>query len=232
MLRDMNKDLDFVYEERENSAGFHLMIAQKWRRFGEPKKLHHPLVYAALEYRMSIERIVFELYALMKQLKYVSMEQEKKLENLHSVITQIMEITENSKYLRRMLLFHSILFNDESQLSGKLAVPDIGLLKKHWHSLSDFCHKRISPHSSWESVEYVNKGYELLNVVENYLWEIKVKNNFGLYRMDSWQPEVLELADDFINSKIDEESIKTRLRLMKPVILARCNNRNITSGVS
>lgn len=221
----MNKELDFITSKRENSASFHLMIAQKWRRFGEHQKMHHPLVYAALEYRMSIERIVFELFALMKKLKIVSKEEEKKFDKLKNIIAQIMEIVENSKYLHRMLLFHSLLFENESQFQGKLAVPDIKVLNKYWHSLSDFCHKKINPDTSWESEEYVDSGYKLLNEVENYLWDLKVNNYFGLYRMDTWQPEVIKLADDFINSKIDEKAVITRLRIMKPIILARYYKR-------
>jgi hypothetical protein len=221
----MGEELEFINTPRENSANFHLMTAQKWRRYGEPKKLHHPLVYAALEYRLAIERIVFELYALLKRLRKVTIEEEKRLENLSSIITQIMDITENSKYLQRMLEFHSILFSDETHFKGELAVPKIRLLKNHWHALSEFCHKRINPHSSWESKEYVEKGYKILNEVENYLWEIKVEKHFGLYRMDTWQPEVIKLAEDYINSKIDKQAVKTRLNLMRPVILARFRKR-------
>ena len=74
----MGKELDFLETKWENSAGFHPMIAQWWRWFGEPQLPPAPLVYSALEYRISIERIVIELYALIKSLKYIGDEDSKK----------------------------------------------------------------------------------------------------------------------------------------------------------
>lgn len=221
----MSDELDFIQSNRANSAGYHLITARKWRLLGEPKLLHSPLVYSAFEYRMSIERIVFELYALMKKLKFVSEEDAKKLEKLTSVITQIMELIGNSKYLYRILMFNSMLFDSDTNSRGKLAVPDISKLKKFWYSLSDFCHMKINPEDSWLSKKYVMDGYALLNDVEKYLWEIKVEKQFGFYQLDAWQPEVIELAEDYVNSKIDENSVRTRLLLMKPVIVSRYKNK-------
>lgn len=217
----MEEELEFIQESRENDAGFHLILGQKWRRYGEPKLLHNPILYSSIEFRLSIERIVFELYALMKRLRFISEEDAKKLEKLTSVITQIMEIVGNSKYLYRILKFNSMLFDDDSKLIGKLAIPDINTLKNFWYSLSDYCHMKINPENTWLSQDYIKEGYKLLNEVENYLWDIKVRKHFGFYRFDTWQPEIIELADDYVNSKIDEESVKTRLMLMKPVILSR-----------
>lgn len=219
----MNEELKFIQTDRGNSAGVHLVLARQWRLFGEPKLLHSPLVYSAFEYRMAIERIVFELFALMKQLRYVSEDEAKKLEKLTSVITQIMEIIGSSKNLYRILMFNSMLFDSDTNSLGKLSVPDIGKLKKFWYSLSDFCHMKINPENSWLSEGYVKAGYILLNDVEKYLWEIKVEKQFGFYHMETWQPEVVQLADDYVNSKIDENSVRTRLSLMKPVIISRYN---------
>jgi len=217
----MEEELEFVKEERTNSAVFHLILGQKWRRFGEPKNLPNPIVYAAIEFRLSIERIVFELFALMKKMRYISEEDTQKYEKLTSVITQIMDIVGNSKNLYRILKFSSMLFDDDSRLRGKLAILDVNKLKNYWFSLSDYCHMKVNPENTWFSKEFIEKGYHTLNEVESYLWEIKVQKHFGFYQIETWQPEVIELADDYVNSKITEESVRTRLRLMKPVILSR-----------
>ncbi|HAB50714.1 MAG TPA: hypothetical protein DCE80_00815 [Ignavibacteriales bacterium] len=217
----IEEELEFIKEQRANDAGYHLILGQKWRRFGEPSKLPSPIVYSSIEFRLSIERIVFELYALMKKLKYISEEDAKKYESLTSVITQIMEIVGNSRNLYRILKFSAMLFDDDSQLIVKLAIPDVNKLKKYWYALSDYCHMKVNPENTWLSKEFVKKGYEILNEVETYLWDIKVRKHFGFYQMETWQPEVVALADDYVNSKIDDESVKTRLMLMKPVILSR-----------
>lgn len=54
-----------VKKPRDVKANFHVELAQSWRRYGEPKLLHSPLVYSAFEFRLCIEKIVFELYYLM-----------------------------------------------------------------------------------------------------------------------------------------------------------------------
>lgn len=217
----METEIKFINDKRENSAGFHMMIAQKWRKLGEPKLLHNPLIYSALEYRMSIERINFELYALMKSLNFISKDEAKKLEKLTNIITQIMEIIGNSKYLYRILKFNSMLFDDSVQSIKKLSIPDIKKLKNYWYALSDFCHMKINPEHSWLIQNFVKNGYELLNEVENYLWDIKVRKYFGFFRPETWQPEVVDLAEEYIYEKIDKDSVKTRLRLMKPIVASR-----------
>jgi hypothetical protein len=217
----IEKELEFLESKRDNSAGFHLIIAQKWRRFGEPNLFPTPLVYSALDYRMSIERIVFELYALMKRMKYISDEDAKKLEKLTSVITQIMELIGNSKYLYRILKFQSLLIDDDPKFRGKLSVPDINKLKNYWHSLSDYCHMKIKPDNTWLSQDYIKEGYKVLNEVEDYLWEINVEKYFGFFRFETLQPEVARMAEDYVNEIINEDSVRTRLMLMRPVVAAR-----------
>ena len=89
---------------------------------------------------------------------------------------------------------------------------------------------QILPSESWKSSEFISKGYKLLNEVEEYLWEIKMNKHFGFYRMETLEPEVLDLADLFINDKINEESLKTRLNILAPLVEQRFIKRNITSG--
>lgn len=210
-----------LFEKRQNDSGYHIILGQIWRRFGQNSKNHSALVYSAFEYRLAIERIVFEIYALMKRLRFVSKEEAKKLEKLTNVISQIMELVDNNKNFYRLMKFHAILFRTESKLRGSLAVPNISTLKNYWHSLSDYCHMQISPADSWGSQDFLIKGYDTLNQIEDYLWELKMKNYFGMYQMDQWQPEVIKLAEDFVNDRIDESSVKMRLELMKPIIMSR-----------
>jgi hypothetical protein len=211
--------------KRGNSAEYHCSLGQKWRKYGEPDKNHNALVYAAFEFRLAIERIVFELHALIRSLSHIPDDEVDKYESITNNITYLMEIVSNQKNLYRLLKFNSIWFHEVTHYRGELSIPDIKILKNFWHGLSDYCHMKIKPDATWESPEWITKAYTLLNEVEKYLWEIKVQNHFAFPRLQSWQPEVLDLLDMFVREEIDERGVITRLRLMSPVIEARYRNK-------
>ena len=221
----MDEILKSLKGKRENSAGYHCMLGQKWRRFGEHDKNHNALVYAAFEFRLAIERIVFELYALIRSLKDIPDDEVDKYENITNLITYIMEIVESQKNLYRLLKFNSIWFHEVIPYPSEISIPDISVLKKYWHGLSDYCHMQIKPTATWESPDWINKSYSLLNEVEKYLWEITVTKHFAFPQLNTWQPEVLDLLDMYVREEIDDAGVRTRLRLMKPVIEARFRNK-------
>lgn len=217
----MDELLKSLKGKRGNSAGYHCALGRKWRKYGEPDKNQNALVYAAFEFRLAIERIVFELHALIRSLREIPDKDVDKYESITNNITYMMEIVLNQKNLYRLLKFNSIWFHEVSPIRGELSVPDIKILKKYWHGLSDYCHMQIKPDATWESPDWVTKAYLYLNDVENYLWEIKVKNHFGFPQINTWPQEVQDLLDKYVREEIDDAGVKTRLRLMKPVIEAR-----------
>jgi len=217
----MEEILKSLKRKRGNSAGYHCALGQKWRRLGEPDKNHNALVYAAFEFRIAIERIVFELYALIRSLKNIPDDEVDKYESITNNITYLMEIVMNQKNLYRLLKFNSIWFHEVSSFRSELSVPDIKILKNFWHGLSDYCHMQVKPNITWESPEWISNAYSFLNEVEKYLWEIKVKKHFGFPQIITWPQEVQDLLDTYVREEIDDAGVKTRLRLMKPVIEAR-----------
>jgi len=58
-------------------------------------------------------------------------------------------------------------------LPGKLSIPDVKVLSNYWHKLSEYLHKQLRPGNTWESSDWINKGYILLCEVETYLWNIQ-----------------------------------------------------------
>lgn len=212
---------DFLKGKRENSAAYHLLTAQMWRRKGEPELLHNPLVYASFEYRLSIERIVFELYALLKNIDKIDDKDLEKYSGISNIIQYIIELMQGKKNLYKALLFNSKFYHIMINLPGSISIPDITKLKKYWSELSNFCHSQIKPAVSWESDEFIKKGYQLLNDIENYLWSITVQQNFGWVNPKTMHKEAQELRIQFINDVLDIDSVKTRLNLMKPIFELR-----------
>jgi len=215
---------EFIKQERENSAGYHLITAQMWRRIGEPGLLHNPLVYASFEYRLSIERIAFELYALLKNIDNIKDEELEKFDSITNVIKFIIELMENKKNLYKALLFNSLFFHIMIDLPGSISIPDVTKLKNLWLDMSNYCHMKIKPSQTWYSTDWVKNGYESLNKVEDYLWSITVQQNFGWINPITMHKEAQELRLQFINDELDESATKTRLNLMKPIFEIRGKN--------
>jgi len=51
----LNVIKEILTKKRLNNADYHLEVGQVCRKYREPEKLHSPVVYLALEYRLAIE---------------------------------------------------------------------------------------------------------------------------------------------------------------------------------
>lgn len=91
----------------------------------------------------------------------------------------------------------------------RLSIPDIGKLHKYWQKLSDYCHRQLEPKFTWDSNEWIEKGYELLKEVESYLWKISIEEEYGWVSKSRLIEELQDERTRFINdTNITEETIK------------------------
>jgi hypothetical protein len=224
----MDFDLTRIVEGKRNaSAGYHFMAARGWRLFGEPKKLHSPLAYSAFEFRCSIERSLFELFVLIRndRLTQADLQAVQRFSGLRNII---LRLEGPKKVLHRKLLF-SNLYARGIGLAPEWwpSVPDIGILEKYWSNLSEYCHRQLKPKATWDSLgdAWINTGYQLLNDVENYLWEITVKHQIGWFQVSTLPPEMIRTRKDFIDGKIDERSVLTRIQILEPAVQMRWRRR-------
>ena len=207
--------------QRKVCADYHLMAAFSWKEYGKNKLLHSPLVYAAFEYRCAIERVIMELYLIMQH-EMTDIEDLSKYERISDLIKKVHELGGGTKrMLYRVLKFNSIV-SEFVMIQGKtLSVPDLGKLHKLWQKLSRYCHRQAKPMDSWDSKDWVAKGYKLLDEVHSYLHVILKEHLFGAMPEKGMPVEVIEAKSDFVKEKINEEGLRTRLMLMEPVLEAR-----------
>lgn len=219
----------YITKNRETDANCHIEIAYEWQKAGRRKLLHSPLVYAAFEYRCAIERLIFELYDLMKEMR-LSDEEADKLKKLRSLVSMVHGLAGGDKQkLKAALRFNAVyvseMISPSSGLRMEVSEPDVGKLHGLWSNLSEYCHRQLMPAKTWESQEWVAQGYELLEQVREYIWSITVTKNFGIMAVSTMPQEAQELREKFIEGRIGEPSLKTSLRIMKPIIEARSMGR-------
>ncbi|MBT8401865.1 MAG: hypothetical protein KJO98_15425 [Rhodothermia bacterium] len=210
---------------RQVGADFHVVAARAWRDFGVAGSVQSPLVYAALEYRAAIERVALELSAIIihdDETKDVASAPEK----FSSLLTWLHSLGGGTKkLLYRVLKFNRIL----SQHIGApkpLSVPDTGTLHNYWMRLSDLCHCQREPADSWDDPQFVASGYQLLGEVDAYLATLLISNSVGSVSEKDMPQEVLQAKRDFVEERIDEPTLRTRLRLMDPVLESRFRTRH------
>ncbi len=183
-----------INEDRKLDSIYHYNSAKTWMELGENKKLHTPLVYAAFEFRCSIERIVLELFILM-QFENITNENIENIKNFKSLVQLVHELAGGSKRsLAKVLTFNSIV-SEFSGLQLTLSIPDVGKLQNFWHKLSKYCHCQLTPENSWDSDEWVQAGYVLLNQVSLYIKELIIDHFFGSFSTEGMHPlRILKFA--------------------------------------
>jgi len=216
-----------VHGRREVSADFHMAAGRLWLEKGKADKLTTPLVYAAFEFRCATERAVVELYAIM-QSELPSVEEMQDIGRFKNFMTKVVEVAGgNGKLLYRSLLFNSIV-SEFMPWDATLSVPDVGTLQNHWHALSDLCHKQIALDPTWRSDDWVSTGYYTVQEAYDYLREIMVDQYLGSIPIEETPEEIQKAKKAFINEEIDKASLRTRLKLMTPILERRFRRRHAT----
>ncbi|MDZ7723244.1 MAG: hypothetical protein U5R06_10675 [candidate division KSB1 bacterium] len=213
----------FIESKRKCSADYHLYMAKKWRKYGEPNLLHTPMIYSAFEFRMAIERFVFEIFYLIKEEQLLDStefteENIKKIDRFSNLLKVLYENVGNKKILFKAFYYNKTHVQIFTEGHIKLSIPDLGKLHKYWEELSEFCHRQLVPGKTWENYEWIKKAYLKLNRVEQYFHFLLVENNFGWLRKSSLPPELLELRNEFLNDEIDMDQLCKRMEIVKPLL--------------
>lgn len=215
------------HEPRAVSAAYHFMMARGWRIIGEQDHLHSPLAYSAFEFRCSIERTMIELFVLVRN-KRPSDGDLKAMNSITTVTKAIYRAVGGKLKLQRAMVFNRIF----SQVEGVpqeywISIVDIERLLRFWGQLSEYCHRQLKPSETWESMgdQWLLDGYAVLNEVETYLWEITVKSHVGWVQPADQQPEARQAYVGFLEGRITEPDLLTRLQIMAPVLAERMNRR-------
>jgi hypothetical protein len=216
-----------VHHERDLISGYHLMMGRGWRIIGEQEKLHSPLAYSAFEFRCSIERVLIELFVLVKD-KKVTRDDLKNLNSVSNVRKAIHRACGGKKEFERTQIFNR-LYSQGGNSPPEIWISriDVELLERNWSLLSEYCHRQLEPYKTWKSMgnQWLNDGYKLLNEVEGYLWSILVSSHIGWVQPSTMQPEMLEALKDFVSGKITQSILETRMTIMGPIIHKRVRGR-------
>jgi hypothetical protein len=203
---------------RHVTTGFHFLAGQAWRRAGEPSLQHSALVYAALEYRCALERLVLELYLLIAP---DAASAPEKIRDFGALVSLVHKDAGNKRLLWRTLAFNEVYARVVMGLPFQMAVPDVGRLHRLWSGLSEYCHRQLSPNETWDNPEWVRAGYKEIAAVEEVLWGLVITQQRGWLRPQTMPVEMQEERARFLQSRDDLQVLERRLGIIKPVVQAR-----------
>lgn len=227
IFKKLNFD-DFSKQIAGNSQN-HFYMGRKWRQYGTNNNyLSMPLLYSSLEFRLCIERLVFEIYYMLSRAKVIegglTINELKRIDNsFTSMINVILNHAGNKKRFYKYFIYckhHIRILNSSFNLTP--SIPDLSKFDKYWHDLSKYLHYNQKPEDTWMSKNWIINGYLKLKIVEDYIYSLMFdKNALATVQIDSLEDELKELLDSFMNDSIKEENLKGRMIIMKPILAKR-----------
>lgn len=203
---------------RKNDFLFHFKLGLDWLNFGVRDKLQSPLVYSAFEFRLAIERFTFELFYLIKKNEGITTKDENKTVNFNSFFLNVYDLAGGKEMFYKKLRFNAIVATF-AKPRITIAEPDLEKIKKLWNKLSKFCHMQLKPQESWYmNEEFINEGYSLLSEVKDYFNKNIYDARIGWFTENVTSEDMfIQLRDEFLSGKIDEETFKGRYTTMSPM---------------
>ena len=220
-----NLDINtLIISERETASHYHFAVGRMWRLVGLEKKLHVPLSYSAFEFRLAIERYLFEYFFLIRHRRGFSKKEERECSSITRLIKAIYNHEGGrDKFYKRMKFNLHCITADPNLNDSYKAFPNgfptlfsLDDLHSYWIKLSEYCHRQLEPEETWKSKGevWVNNGYNLLFEIENHLSELFKTNSHCWFSIDAMEEEYKDLNDKFCSNLINEEELRNKLLML------------------
>lgn len=124
--------------KRSPEVNYHYEEGKAWLEQSERGKRCTALSYAAFEFRLAIERVIFQYWFNINDNK-ISNENVNDVRSFKRMQNKIYILGGKQNEIYKYFEFIQIIL-DSLQIDKKLTKPDFGKLHKHWSSCSELCH--------------------------------------------------------------------------------------------
>lgn len=211
-----------LFENRDVTADWHVAQSRRLVDVALSQGSSTALVYAALEARNAIERLVFEMSVLATGGKFTP-DQLSAAQKKNGLFRLLDEALHN---YRRYIEFQNVCMD----LMGnplRFPVPDLRRCKRLRTDLSSYCHCQLDPqftiHDS--AGQWFITGIDIVKQACDFL-DLLLAAPFGVISPGSMSAEVREIFDAYIEGNIDITSARTRLDIMLPVLDQRLRQKS------
>ncbi len=200
-----------------DSIGY-LYRAVSWLDYFERTELLAALLYSCIEARMGIEHLLFEELVLSTGLKLSGEDYKRCLDNRKEFTKLIKRLCPDHEKLQQFTRIVWELETEETGLSlSQLVFWSPRELEKAWGKLSNYLHwSGATTETTDKSVWVTNSQNDLKSIILP-IWKRMSSGPTGLLHPDNMEPNARDIWNDFRNGKIDINSAKRRLAIIRPV---------------
>ena len=190
---------------REKNIDYHYFEGKRWLSESHDGERSTALAYAAFEFRLALERIIFQYWYILKSddLK------DRDISDIRSFKTmqnRIYEISGYQKIINKKFEFARIPL-EMLKIKPTLITPDFGKMHENWSDCSELCH------IGWTLVaddkKILKEQYLILTNISTFL--IDCINGIISWSKIKDQPHK-ELEERFIKEEISADQVREELR--------------------
>jgi hypothetical protein len=200
-----------VFTGRRPDAGWSVVQAATLLSEGKKKQCASLIIYAALEFRLAIEQLIFTVIAVGKggKLDDATLKECRKKDGLFRVLEEM-----SPKYSLRCR-FANALSSFYPELP-QVAEWDVRSFRRYYTDLSDLCHSQLIIKGMADDPAAWNARIALLEEIYHFL-EAGMKKGTGVLDIKESEPVVKDLWEKFSQGSISLEELRNRFALVKPV---------------
>lgn len=200
-----------VYSERDQDPGWNVIQAATLLREARSRNCTSLIHYAGLEMRMAIEQIFFTIISLaLGKVDRKTLDECRTLEGLKRVRGKV------APDYDKLCLFATAISAVFPNVPSP-AVWNMGVLIKHVSKLNEMCHSPLVIRGMGEVPEEWNKRIKTLEDIYEHL-AAKMRSPTCSLRLETASQFGKDLWEKFRNDEIDLETVKFRMRIMKPAV--------------
>jgi hypothetical protein len=200
-----------IYTQRHQEAGWNVVQAATLLIEGKKRKCGSLITYAALEFRLAIEQLIFTVIAVGKggKLDDATLKECRKKDGLSRVLDEV-----SPKYSLRCRFSNALA----SFYRGipQIAEWDVRSFKRYYTDLSELCHSQLIIRDFADDPTGWKKQTALLEEVYQFLGA-GMKKGTGVLEIKECEPVIKDLWEKFSTGEIDLATLKNRFALVKPV---------------
>ena len=207
-----------VGSERKFDSAWHFWQSLSWLDYAKRNISITALQYAALELRFGIEHLWFDIIVTTLGGRLDVDEYSRCKGNR----TKMYKILDRLSPDHEKLVRFTNICGSLDRRQPPLIEWDMPRLKRlHGETSENLLHFLGIPNETTDRPEWFVETLTLLETGVNYIWHCLRTARTGQLDIDSMPPEVRQAWEDFRSGQIDEDSVRTRLRLSTPVLRKR-----------
>lgn len=168
--------------------------------------------YACIDGRLSIEHLIFEQLVITAEPALDRAAYERCLSEPRKLDKLLQRFVPDYDRLQEF----NVIVGSLSPGLPKLNRWDIKELRKFWGRLSHYLHWSGAHPETTEDASWQETAVEEVGAIIDPLWQKISSGHSGAIQLDSMPAPVREVWEDFRTRKIDAESARVRLKLVRP----------------